>query len=83
MWYWQDHMYNWGYGGWIMMILGLVVLGLIIWGVVSFARTGTVGVGGGGGMVTRREPMDIARERYARGEITKDQFEDIKKNLMA
>ena len=81
MWYWQDHMYNWGYGGWIMMILGLVVLGLIIWGVVSFARTGTVGVGGG--MVTRREPMDIARERYARGEITKDQFEDIKKNLMS
>ena len=83
MWYWQDHMYNWGYGGWIMMILGLVVLGLIIWGVVSFARTGTIGGGVGGGMMPRREPMDIARERYARGEITKDQFEDIKKNLMS
>ncbi len=81
MWYWQDHMYNWGYGGWIMMIIGLVVLGLIIWGVVSFARTGTVGVGGGM-MAPRREPMDIARERYARGEITKEQFEDIKKGLM-
>ncbi len=80
MWYWQDHMYNWGYGGWIMMILGLVVLGLIIWGVVSFARTGTVGVGGGT-IVARREPLDIARERYAKGEITREEFETIKKNL--
>jgi len=30
-----------------------------------------------------REPLDIARERYARGEITKEELADIKKELSA
>jgi uncharacterized membrane protein len=28
-----------------------------------------------------RPPLDIARARYARGEITKDELEEIKRNL--
>ncbi|HRK40981.1 MAG TPA: SHOCT domain-containing protein [Candidatus Saccharibacteria bacterium] len=28
-----------------------------------------------------RDPLDIARERYAKGEITKDELADIKKEL--
>ena len=82
MWYWNNNMMgDWGYGGWIMMFFGIVVLALIIWGVVWFARTGAVGVGGGGTVVPRREPLDIARERYAKSEITREEFETIKKNL--
>lgn len=30
----------------------------------------------------RKEPLDIARERYARGEITNEQFNQIKKDIM-
>jgi uncharacterized membrane protein len=31
----------------------------------------------------KADPLDIARERYARGEITKDQLAEIKKELKA
>jgi putative membrane protein len=29
----------------------------------------------------RHSPLDIARERYARGEISKEEYEEIKRNL--
>ncbi len=81
MWYWNEHMASGFFGGgWFMMILWILVIGLIVWGVVSYTRNGTVNVGGG--TPSRREPLDIVRERYAKGEITKEEFETIKKNIL-
>lgn len=77
MWFWGD-----GIGGWwmvlgaIWMILfwgGLVLL--VIWGIKKLSQKSR---GGGEG----RSALDIAKERYARGEISKEQFEALKKDLM-
>lgn len=77
-------MMYWGYGGWWMvigMILMVIFWGGFIWLVVWGIRKAThhnytAGNGMGG-----RTPLDIAKERYAKGEITREQFEEIKKNL--
>ncbi len=69
--------FEWGMGfGWISM--------LIFWAVVISAIVLFVNV------VTRRQgwaakhktPLDILKHRYARGEITKEQYERMKDDLM-
>ncbi len=67
----------WGFGGWWMIIVWLVVAGLIIWGIVAFARRGGTSSSGGAGQT----PLDIAKQRYARGEISKEEYERLKKDL--
>jgi putative membrane protein len=74
-----------GYGfdgggpGWIWMLGGLLLIVgfivLIVWAIGATNRG-----------VTSREPerpaaLDILRERYARGEITEQEFEQAKKTL--
>lgn len=71
-----------GFGfGWIFMVL---FWGLVIWAIVSLVR----GVSGGGccghhGRQGHRDgdALDILRERYAKGEISKDDFEKMKGDL--
>jgi putative membrane protein len=64
-----------------MIILAVLLIVFIIW-VAGRGEGGwrmsDWGVGG-----TRRDPLEIAKERYAKGEITRDQFEEIKRNLMS
>ena len=71
--------FNGGVVGWIWMLGGLLVMVgfvvLIVWA-ISAASRGT----------TSREPdrptaLDILRERFARGEITQQEFEQAKKTL--
>ncbi|OGO56940.1 MAG: hypothetical protein A2Z32_01035 [Chloroflexi bacterium RBG_16_69_14] len=74
-----------GYGfdggalGWIWMFGGLLVMVgfvvLIVWAVGAVSRGGTSREPG------RPTALDILRERYARGEITQQEFEQAKKTL--
>ncbi|MDD4923388.1 MAG: SHOCT domain-containing protein [Dehalococcoidales bacterium] len=59
---------------WVMIIIfwvGIIVL--IVWGVTKLLKTGKSAGSAGA--------LDIAKERYARGEITKEEFEQIKKDI--
>lgn len=73
---------NYGYG---MMGYGGMFFGLIFWIIIivgvyllikylieqNKARTGE-----------EKSALDIAKERYAKGEITKEEFEEMKKRLL-
>jgi len=78
MWFWGDGMSGWWMvlgSIWMLLFWGGLII-LVIWGIKKLSQRD--GGGGGGG----RSALDIARERYARGEITKEQFEQMKKDLM-
>lgn len=71
--HWYNHM-SWGWGGGLMMILWIVLLiALIFWSVRA---------------VQSNQPrqaesaMDILKKRFARGEISKEEFEERKKELL-
>ncbi len=77
-------MHGFYYGGgwnWVGFILNAVVWALIIslfiWLVMRLSRGGQTMQSMHGG----QNALDIARERYAKGEIDHDEFEKIKKNL--
>jgi len=63
----------WAFGGISMMLLWIGVVILVIWGVMKIARSN--------GSETKSDALDIAKERYAKGEISKEEFEQIKKDL--
>jgi putative membrane protein len=78
-WQWGMHpmMFMWGAGGLVMMLMMLVFWGLIIAGLVLGVRW-LAGQGRGEG---RDEAREILRQRYARGEIDKQEFETRKRDL--
>lgn len=69
-------MFEWhGYGGGIMWIFWILIIVALVWFVVSAARrTGTP-------PYREKSAREILEERYARGEIDRDEFELKKKDL--
>jgi len=73
----DGHMWGWGGGWWwLLMPIGMIifwggVIALIIWAI----RQSTEGRGG------RGDAIDIARERYAKGEISREEFDQIRRDL--
>jgi putative membrane protein len=67
-------------GGWWMV--GMVVVMVLIWGgLAALAILSFRWFMKHNSTVEKQTSLDIAKERYARGEITKEQFEQIKKDL--
>ena len=74
MWYMHEGMGWWMVFGGVWMVLfwgGLIAL--IVWGITKLSRRN--------GSTTKHDPLDIAKERYVKGEISGEEFNQIKKDL--
>jgi putative membrane protein len=71
------HMMNYGYryGGMFMWILVLIVLGVAIYFIVQSVKSKNVSG------EARETPLNILKKRYAKGDITKEEFDRMKKEL--
>ena len=74
MWYMHEGMGWWmAFGGVWMVLFWGGLIALIVWGINKLS--------GRGDSIQRRTPLDVAKERYAKGEIAKEEFEEIKRDL--
>jgi len=65
------------FGGPWMIIVWIVIIALIVWGIIALAKRSS----SSSDTPQKHDPLDTAKERYARGEISKEEYEEIKKNL--
>ena len=76
MWGFQEGMgWWWVFGSMWMLVFWAIIIGLVIWGVKQFT------VGGGASHTPGDTPLEIAQKRLARGEITREEFDQIKIGL--
>jgi putative membrane protein len=75
-------MMGWGYGmgwfGWIFMIVFWIA---VIGGVVLLVRWIGLPTDKGRGPQSQESALDILKKRYAKGEISKEEYERIKKDI--
>lgn len=80
MYYGYYNMMNWGGLSWIIMIL---FWGLVIFGIIALISHGMRRKMHDGCMHDKdiKTPLEILKERYAKGDIDKKQYEEMKKDL--
>jgi len=70
-------MMNGMFGGmWFGWIFWLIILGVIIWAVIQFSNRNQFQSG-----KTTDSPLDILKKRYAKGEISREEYEQMKNDL--
>lgn len=72
---WWDHN-DWGFGNWLamgltMLIFWSLVIGLIVWAVRSVSSNPA---GSAGDRLREASPADVLAARFARGDISEDEF---------
>ena len=78
MWYWHEGTRWWiVFGGLWMLVFWGAVIALSVWVVRKLTERNPSGQSVSG----KTNALDIAKERYAKGEISKAEFEQIKKDL--
>ena len=68
----------WTVGGAIfMVVLWGTIVAVVIWGISKMRERGDYQFCTN----KKHDPLDIARARFARGDISQEEFEQVKKNL--
>ena len=65
---------GYGYGGFYIWILLLIVIGLLVFLILQSAQSGS--------RTDQESPLDILKKRFAKGEITKEEYEEMKRKLL-
>ncbi len=74
MWHFNEGMGWWmAFGGIWMVVFWGGLIALVVWGVKKLTERS--------GSSSKRDPLDIAKERYARGEISEEEYQRLKKDL--
>ncbi len=74
MWYMHEGMGWWAwFGGMWMIVFWAGLIALIVWAITRLTRRGS--------STPKDDALHIARQRYAKGELTKQEYEQIKKDL--
>jgi len=64
-------MMHYGYGGWIMWLILVIVVAIAIYFIAQAQK----------GRTARETPLEILKTRYAKGEITKEDYDRMKQDL--
>lgn len=80
--------YGWGYNWGMMLVGGLLMLlfwgGLIVlvfFAIRAVARPERGPEGGGGAYPRQQTPLEILQARYARGEISREEYLEMRRDL--
>ena len=73
--YGGGHMMDFGFGGIFMWLIFLALAGFIVYIVMQSRKSGEAGG------QPKETPLDILKKRYAKGDITKEEFESLKKDI--
>lgn len=75
--YGGGHMMDFGFGGIFMWLIFLALAAFLIYIFVIQPRKS----GESGGGQPKETPLDILKKRYAKGDISKEEFENLKKDI--
>ncbi len=64
-------MMHYMYGGWFMWLILVIVVAFAIYFIVQTQRSGNI----------RETPLEILKKRYAKGEISKEEYDRLKRDL--
>jgi putative membrane protein len=82
MWHAGDGMGWWMlWGGLMMIFFWGAIIGLIVWAIQSVTRRESSQAHALQTGPSARTPLDIAKERYAHGEVGREEFEQLRRDL--